>query len=54
MKTLLHILFIGILMSVASFFLFNGILAEQDRRDGMKSNRQWLHKMAVNQMETGR
>lgn len=49
LKTLIHILIIGVLMSVAFFFLFNGILSEQDRRDGQKSDRQWLHQRALNE-----
>lgn len=49
LKNIIHIAFIGIIMSVAFFFLFNGILAEQDRRDGQKSDRQWLHQRALNE-----
>jgi phytoene/squalene synthetase len=33
-------------------FLFYGVVAEQDRREGQKSNRRWVQERALNQWET--
>jgi len=41
--------FIVVVLVVCAFwlFLFQGIMAESDRRDGMKSQRGWLHQRAL-------
>ena len=43
---------ISLMLCLFWVFLFVGICAEQDRREGQKSNRKWAQERAVNQYET--
>ena len=46
--------FIVVVLVVCAFwlFLFQGIMAESDRRDGQKSSRKWMQERALNQWQT--
>ena len=43
---------ISLMLCLFWVFLFVGICAEQDRREGQKSNRRWVQERALNQWET--
>ena len=50
---IISVLTIIICLCAFWIFLFQGIIAEQDRREGQqKSNRKWAQERAVNQYET--
>ena len=51
-KTATSVLTIIICLCAFWIFLFYGVVAEQDRREGQKSNRRWVQERALNQWET--
>ena len=51
-KTAGSVLFILACRCAFWLFIFSGIIAEQDRRDGEKSSRKWMQERALNQWQT--
>ena len=51
-KTAGSVLFILACLCAFWIFLFQGIIAEQDRRFGQKSSRKWMQERALNQWQT--
>ena len=52
LKTAGGILLVVVCLCAFWIFLFQGIIAEQDRRFGQKSSRKWMQERAINQWET--
>ena len=52
LKTAGGILLVVVCLCAFWIFLFQGIIAEQDRRFGQKSSRKWMQERALNQWQT--
>ena len=51
-KTAGSVLFILACLCAFWIFLFQGVIAEQDRKEKTKATRKWLHEKALNQYQT--